>query len=89
MNGTYYVIGDKVERIIFDQKGTYKLHISQGDIRYSTDEIDPTYDTGKYLQAGGNIILNVEGNPVDFRAIRSGKENGILTIISLDRAKEG
>jgi hypothetical protein len=89
MQGTYYIIGDKVEIISFDEKGAYKLQISQGDINYRTDGKDPTKNTGEYLQVGSSLVLNVKENPIDFRAIRTGNDNGILTIISLDRVEEG
>jgi hypothetical protein len=84
MKGKYYIISDHVERIPFEERGVYKLQISQGDIRYRIDGEDPTQETGEYLRVGSSIVLDVKGNPIIFRAIRSGNENGILTIISLD-----
>jgi hypothetical protein len=88
MEGTYYIIGDRVEKITFNKKGVYKLQISQGDIRYRTDGEDPTQDIGEYLQTASILNIVVKDNPIVFRAIRSGNENGILTIISIDNVQE-
>lgn len=83
METTLYVIGDKVERIPFDKKGRYKLQVSGGDIRYTIDGQDPIREKGERLRVGSNLNLEVKNKPIDFRAIKSGEENGMLTIISL------
>lgn len=68
--------------------GRFKLHLSGSDIRYRTDGQDPTPDSGEYLQARGIFILNATEMPIDFRAIRRGKEDAILTIIPLEEVEE-
>ena len=82
---THYGIGDNVIRIQFDKGRRFKLHLSGSDIRYRTDGQNPTPDAGEYLQAGSSFILNAIEITIDFRAIRVGKEDTILTIIPLDK----
>lgn len=80
MEGSYYIIGDVVTRIHFDKKGKYRLEISQGDINYCIDGEDPSQTGGEYKKAGSYIILEIDKKPIDFRAIKYGRENAILTI---------